>query len=257
MKVHLDDIFKTEPYMIEGPLTSLLLTDRLDRTLQLQSVEPAPVDDVERYERINYTRGEYRRYKPNSLTIKLWKVSTGKVLTYRTVGSYYIQQAKEWLEKVKELNFDLLSKKLRDHNASLPIRNYFSTIENSRCFVSSKSMILPGADVQTTLKDVVVKKIFHESEHVGFRIYLTHKRPFTVIHVVTAPEGSAVVRELPDARDRSPNEPLYLMSGTKSESLMSRYSMVDVVDTAMKLGWKEVQQHGKQLLFIADVNLNN
>lgn len=257
MKVHLDDIFKTEPYMIEGPLTSLLFADRLDRTLQLQSVEPAPVDDVERYERINYTRGEYRRYKPNSLTIKLWKVSTGKVLTYRTVGSYYIQQAKEWLEKVKELNFDLLSKKLRDHNASLPIRNYFSTIENSRCFVSSKSMILPGADVQTTLKDVVVKKIFHESEHVGFRIYLTHKRPFTVIHVVTAPEGSAVVRELPDARDRSPNEPLYLMSGTKSESLMSRYSMVDIVDTAMKLGWKEVQQHGKQLLFIADVNLNN
>lgn len=257
MKVHLDDIFKTEPYMIEGPLSSLLFADRLDRTLQLQSVESAPVDDVERYERINYTRGEYRRYKPNSLTIKLWKVSTGKVLTYRAVGSYYIKQAKEWLEKVKELNFDLLSKKLRDHNASLPIRNYFSTIENSRCFVSSKSMILPGADVQTTLKDVIVKKIFHESEHVGFRIYLTHKRPFTVIHVVTAPEGSAVVRELPDARDRSPNEPLYLMSGTKSESLMSRYSMVDVVDTAMKLGWKEVQQHGKQLLFIADVNLNN
>ncbi|ECV8633571.1 hypothetical protein AAA64_21790 [Salmonella enterica subsp. enterica serovar Dublin] len=257
MKVHLDDIFKTEPYMIEGPLSSLLFADRLDRTLQLQSVESAPVGDVERYERINYTRGEYRRYKPNSLSIKLWKVSTGKVLTYRTVGSYYIQQAKEWLEKVKELNFDLLSKKLRDHNASLPIRNYFSTIENSRCFVSSKSMILPGADVQTTLKDVVVKKIFHESEHVGFRIYLTHKRPFTVIHVVTAPEGSAVVRELPDARDRSPNEPLYLMSGTKSESLMSRYSMVDVVDTAMKLGWKEIQQHGKQLLFIADVNLNN
>lgn len=257
MKVHLDDIFKTEPYMIEGPLSSLLFADRLDRTLQLQSVESAPVDDVERYERINYTRGEYRRYKPNSLSIKLWKVSTGKVLTYRAVGSYYIRQAKEWLEKVKELNFDLLSKKLRDHNASLPIRNYFSTIENSRCFVSSKSMILPGADVQTTLKDVVVKKIFHESEHVGFRIYLTHKRPFTVIHVVTAPEGSAVVRELPDARDRSPNEPLYLMSGTKSESLMSRYSMVDVVDTAMKLGWKEVQQHGKQLLFIADVNLNN
>lgn len=256
MKVHLDDIFKTEPYMIEGPLSSLLFADRLDRTLQLQSVESAPVDDVERYERINYTRGEYRRYKPNSLSIKLWKVSTGKVLTYRAVGSYYIQQTKEWLEKVKELNFDLLSKKLRDHNASLPIRNYFSTIENSRCFVSRESAILPGTDVQTTLKDVVVKKIFHESEHVGFRIYLTHKRPFTVIHVVAAPEGSAVVRELPDARDRSPNEPLYLMSGTKSESLMSRYSMVDVVDTAMKLGWKEVQQHGKQLLFIADVKLN-
>lgn len=257
MKVHLDDLFKTKPYMIEGSLTALLLDERLDRTLQLQSVESAPVDDVECYERINYTRGEYRRYKPNSLSVKLWKVSTGKVLTYRTVGSYYIQQAKEWLEKVKELNVDLLSKKLRDHNASLPIRNYFSTVENSRCFVSSASIILPGADVQTTLKDVVVKKIFHESEHVGFRIYLTHKRPFTVIHVVTAPEGSAVVRELPDARDRSPNEPLYLMSGTKSESLMSRYSMVDVVDTAMKLGWKEVQQHGKQLLFIADVNLNN
>ncbi|EDE1670764.1 hypothetical protein BZX16_24070, partial [Salmonella enterica subsp. enterica serovar Enteritidis] len=156
MKVHLDDIFKTEPYMIEGSLSSLLFADRLDRTLQLQSVESAPINDVERYERINHTRGEYRRYKPNSLTIKLWKVSAGKVLTYRAVGSYYIQQAKEWLEKVKELNFDLLSKKLRDHNASLPIRNYFSTIENSRCFVSSKSMILPGADVQTTLKDVVV-----------------------------------------------------------------------------------------------------
>lgn len=256
MKIHLDDIFKTEPYLIEGPLTSLLFADRLDRTLQLQSIESAPVDDVERYERINYTRGEYRRYKPNSLSVKLWKVSTGKVLTYRTVGSYYIQQAKEWLEKVKELNFDLLSKKLRDHNASLPIRNYFSTIENSRCFVSRETTILPGADVQTTLKDVVVKKVFHESEHVGFRIYLTHKRPFTVIHVVTVPEGSAVSRELPDARDRSPNEPLYLMSGTKSESLMSRYSMLDVVDAAMKLGWKEVQQHGKQLLFIADVKLN-
>lgn len=256
MKVHLDDIFKTEPYMIEGPLTSLLLADRLDRTLQLQSVESAPIDDVERYERINYTRGEYRRYKPNSLTIKLWKVSAGKVLTYRTVGSYYVQQAKEWLEKVKELNFDLLSKKLRDHNASLPLRNYFSTVENSRCFVSRESMILPGIDVQTTLKDVVVKKVFHESEHVGFRIYLTHKRPFTVIHVVTVPEGSAVSRELPDARDRCPNEPLYLMSGTKSTALMSRYSMIDVVDAAMKLGWKEVQQHGKQLLFIADVKLN-
>ena len=256
MKIHLDDIFKTEPYLIEGPLTSLLFADRLDRTLQLQSIESAPVDDVERYERINYTRGEYRRYKPNSLSVKLWKVSTGKVLTYRTVGSYYIQQAKEWLEKVKELNFDLLSKKLRDHNASLPIRNYFSTIENSRCFVSRETTILPGADVQTTLKDVVVKKVFHESEHVWFRIYLTHKRPFTVIHVVTVPEGSAVSRELPDARDRSPNEPLYLMSGTKSESLMSRYSMLDVVDAAMKLGWKEVQQHGKQLLFIADVKLN-
>lgn len=256
MKIHLDDIFKTEPYMIEGPLTSLLFADRLDRTLQLQSVEAAPVDDVERYERINYTRGEYRRYKPNSLSVKLWKVSTGKVLTYRTVGSYYIQQAKEWLEEVKELNFDLLSKKLRDHNASLPIRNYFSTVENSRCFVSRESMILPGIDVQTTLKDVVVKKVFHESEHVGFRIYLTHKRPFTVIHVVTVPEGSAVSRELPDARDRCPNEPLYLMSGTKSTALMSRYSMIDVVDAAMKLGWKEVQQHGKQLLFIADVKLN-
>ena len=38
MKVHLDDIFKTEPYMIEGPLSSLLFADRLDRTLQLQSV---------------------------------------------------------------------------------------------------------------------------------------------------------------------------------------------------------------------------
>ncbi|MCU6405736.1 hypothetical protein KW817_22440, partial [Enterobacter quasiroggenkampii] len=86
---------------------------------------------------------------------------------------------------------------------------------------------------------------------------LTHKRPFTVIHVVTAPEGSAVVRELPDARDRSPNEPLYLMSGTKSESLMYRYSMIDVVTAAMKFGWKEVQQYGKQLLFIADENLNN
>ncbi|MLM10809.1 hypothetical protein DPP04_08710 [Salmonella enterica subsp. enterica] len=256
MKIHLDDIFKTEPYLIEGPLTSLLFADRLDRTLQLQSIESAPVDDVERYERINYTRGEYRRYKPNSLSVKLWKVSTGKVLTYRTVGSYYIQQAKEWLEKVKELNFDLLSKKLRDHNASLPIRNYFSTVENSRCFVSRESMILPGIDVQTTLKDVVVKKVFHESEHVGFRIYLTHKRPFTVIHVVTVPEGSAVSRELPDARDRCPNEPLYLMSGTKSTALMSRYSMIDVVDAAMKLGWKEVQQHGKQLLFIADVKLN-
>ena len=216
MKIHLDDIFKTEPYLIEGPLTSLLFADRLDRTLQLQSIESAPVDDVERYERINYTRGEYRRYKPNSLSVKLWKVSTGKVLTYRTVGSYYIQQAKEWLEKVKELNFDLLSKKLRDHNASLPIRNYFSMVENSRCFVSRESTILPGIDVQTTLKDVVVKKVFHESEHVGFRIYLTHKRPFTVIHVVTVPEGSAVSRELPDARDRCPNEPLYLMSGTKS-----------------------------------------
>lgn len=256
MKIHLDDIFKTEPYLIEGSLTSLLFADRLDRTLQLQSIESAPVDDVERYERINYTRGEYRRYKPNSVSVKLWKVSTGKVLTYRTVGSYYIQQAKEWLEKVKELNFDLLSKKLRDHNASLPIRNYFSTIENSRCFVLRETTILPGADVQTTLKDVVVKKVFHESEHVGFRIYLTHKRPFTVIHVVTVPEGSAVSRELPDARDRSPNEPLYLMSGTKSESLMSRYSMLDVVVAAMKLGWKEVQQHGKQLLFIADVKLN-
>ena len=256
MKIHLDDIFKTEPYLIEGPLTSLLFADRLDRTLQLQSIESAPVDDVERYERINYTRGEYRRYKPNSLSVKLWKVSTGKVLTYRTVGSYYIQQAKEWLEKVKELNFDLLSKKLRDHNASLPIRNYFSTIENSRCFVSRESTILPGIDVQTTLKDVVVKKVFHESEHVGFRIYLTHKRPFTVIHVVTVPEGSAVSRELPDARDRCPNEPLYLMSGTKSTALMTRYSMLDVVDAAMKLGWKEVQQHGKQLLFIADVKLN-
>nr|DAG31032.1 MAG TPA: hypothetical protein [Caudoviricetes sp.] len=256
MKIHLDDIFKTEPYLIEGPLTSLLFADRLDRTLQLQSIESAPVDDVERYERINYTRGEYRRYKPNSLSVKLWKVSTGKVLTYRTVGSYYIQQAKEWLEKVKELNFDLLSKKLHDHNASLPIRNYFSTVENSRCFVSRESMILPGIDVQTTLKDVVVKKVFHESEHVGFRIYLTHKRPFTVIHVVTVPEGSAVSRELPDARDRCPNEPLYLMSGTKSTALMSRYSMIDVVDAAMKLGWKEVQQHGKQLLFIADVKLN-
>lgn len=256
MKVHLDDIFKTEPYMIEGPLSSLLFADRLDRTLQLQSVESAPVDDVERYERINHTQGEYRRYKPNSLSIKLWKVSTGKVLTYRAVGSYYVQQAKEWLEKVKELNFDLLSKKLRDHNASLPIRNYFSTIENSRCFVSRESTILAGVDVQTTLKDVVVKKVFHESEHVGFRIYLTHKRPFTVIHVVTVPEGSAVSRELPDARDRCPNEPLYLMSGTKSTALMSRYSMLDVVDAAMKLGWKEVQQHGKQLLFIADVKLN-
>ncbi|EFY2245179.1 hypothetical protein DQB62_00660 [Shigella flexneri] len=256
MKIHLDDIFKTEPYLIEGPLTSLLFADRLDRTLQLQSIESAPVDDVERYERINYTRGEYRRYKPNSLSVKLWKVSTGKVLTYRTVGSYYIQQAKEWLEKVKELNFDLLSKKLRDHNASLPIRNYFSMVENSRCFVSRESTILPGIDVQTTLKDVVVKKVFHESEHVGFRIYLTHKRPFTVIHVVTVPEGSAVSRELPDARDRCPNEPLYLMSGTKSTALMSRYSMIDVVDAAMKLGWKEVQQHGKQLLFIADVKLN-
>ena len=256
MKIHLDDIFKTEPYLIEGPLTSLLFADRLDRTLQLQSIESAPVDDVERYERINYTRGEYRRYKPNSLSVKLWKVSTGKVLTYRTVGSYYIQQAKEWLEKVKELNFDLLSKKLRDHNASLPIRNYFSMVENSRCFVSRESTILPGIDVQTTLKDVVVKKVFHESEHVGSRIYLTHKRPFTVIHVVTVPEGSAVSRELPDARDRCPNEPLYLMSGTKSTALMSRYSMIDVVDAAMKLGWKEVQQHGKQLLFIADVKLN-
>lgn len=256
MKIHLDDIFKTEPYLIEGPLTSLLFADRLDRTLQLQSIESAPVDDVERYERINYTRGEYRRYKPNSLSVKLWKVSTGKVLTYRTVGSYYIQQAKEWLEKVKELNFDLLSKKLRDHNASLPIRNYFSMVENSRCFVSRESTILPGIDVQTTLKDAVVKKVFHESEHVGFRIYLTHKRPFTVIHVVTVPEGSAVSRELPDARDRCPNEPLYLMSGTKSTALMSRYSMIDVVDAAMKLGWKEVQQHGKQLLFIADVKLN-
>ncbi len=257
MKVQLDDIFKTEPYMVNGSLASLLLDDKFHRTLQLQSVEPAPTEDVGLYQRITYTRGEYRRYKPNTLTVKLWQVTTGKVLIYRAVGLYYVERAKAWLEEVKEMDYDHLSKKLRDNNASLPLRNYFSTIENSRCFVSRESTILPGANVQTTLKDVVVKKIFHESEHVGFRIYLTHKRPFTVIHLVTVPEGSAVIRELPDARDRSPNEPLYLLSGTKSESLMSRYSMIDVVDAAIKLGWKEVQQHGKQLLFIADVNLNN
>lgn len=257
MKIHLDDLFKSEPYMVKGSLASLLLDDRFHRTLQLQSVESAPTEDVGLYQRITYTRGEYRRYKPDTLTVKLWQVTTGKVLTYHAVGLYYVERAYAWLEEVKEMDYDRLSKRLRDNNASLPLRNYFSTIENSRCFVSRESMILPGANVQTTLKDVVVRKIFHESEHVGFRIYLTNKRPFTVIHLVTVPEGSAVVRELPDARDRSPNEPLYLMSGTKSESLMSRYSMVDVVDTAMKLGWKEVQQHGKQLLFIADVNLNN
>lgn len=258
MKIHLDDLFKSEPYMVKGSLASLLLDDRFHRTLQLQSVETAPtgIEDVGLYQRITHTRGEYRRYKPDTLTVKLWQVGTGKVLSYRAVGLYHVERAYTWLEEVKEMDYDQLSKRLRDHNASLPLRNYFSTVENSRCFVSRESMILPGIDVQTTLKDVVVKKVFHESEHVGFRIYLTHKRPFTVIHVVTVPEGSAVSRELPDARDRCPNEPLYLMSGTKSTALMSRYSMIDVVDAAMKLGWKEVQQHGKQLLFIADVKLN-
>lgn len=256
MKIHLDALFESEHYVINGSLASLLLDDKYNRTLQLQSVESAPTEDVGLYQRVNYTRGEYRRYKPDSLSVKLWQVSTGKVLSYHTVGLYYVERAHAWLEEVKGMDYDLLSKKLRDNNYSSPIRNYFSTVENSRCFVSRESMILPGADVQTTLKDVVVKKIFHESEHVGFRIYLTHKRPFIVISVVNVPEGSSIVQELPDARDRCPNEPLYLMSGTKSTSLMSRYSMLDVVDTAMKLGWKEVQQHGKQLLFIADVKLN-
>lgn len=256
MKIHLDALFESEHYVINGSLASLLLDDKYNRTLQLQSVESAPTEDVGLYQRVNYTRGEYRRYKPDSLSVKLWQVSTGKVLSYHTVGLYYVERAHAWLEEVKGMDYDLLSKRLRDNNNSLPIRNYFSTIENSRCFVSRESMILPGVDVQTTLKDVVVKKIFHESEHVGFRIYLTHKRPFIVISVVNVPEGSSIIQELPDARDRCPNEPLYLMSGTKSASLMSRYSMIDVVDAAMKLGWKEIQQHGKQLLFIADVKLN-
>ncbi|MHC1821821.1 hypothetical protein, partial [Escherichia coli] len=158
MKVHLDDLFKSEPYMVKGSLASLLLDDRFHRTLQLQSVESAPTEDVGLYQRITYTRGEYRRYKPDTLTVKLWQVATGKVLTYRTVGLYYVERAYAWLEEVKEMDYDRLSKRLRDNNASLPLRNYFSTIENSRCFVSRESMILPGADVQTTLKDVVVKK---------------------------------------------------------------------------------------------------
>ncbi|EDC4983460.1 hypothetical protein GAP86_18775 [Salmonella enterica] len=259
MKIHLDALFESEHYMINGSLASLLLDDKYNRTFQLQSVETEPtgIVDVGLYEWVKHTHGEYRRYKPGSLSVKLWQLSTGKVLSYHTVDLYCVERAHAWLEEVKGMDYDLLSKRLRDNNNSLPIRNYFSTIENSRCFVSRESMILPGVDVQTTLKDAVVKKIFHESEHVGFRIYLTHKRPFIVISVVNVPEGSSIIQELPDARDRSPNEPLYLMSGTKSTSLMSRYSMIDVVDTAMKLGWKEVQQHGKQLLFIADVNLNN
>lgn len=257
MKAQLDDLFKTKPYMIEGSLTSLLMDDKLERVLQLHSVESSPGEDVERFDRIENAEAEYKRYKPTPTSVKLWQVDTGKVLTYRTVGKYHIQQVINWLEDIKKLGYNELCKKLRDRNASLPIRNYFSTIKNSYCFVSQKSGILPGIDVETTLKDVVVKKILQKSKHVGFRIYLTHKRPFTVIDIVNLPEGSEVIQELPDARDRSPNEPLYLLSGTKSESLMSRYSMIDVVDAAIKLGWKEVQQHGKQLLFIADVNLNN
>lgn len=63
------------------------------------------------------------------------------------------------------------------------------------------------------------------------------------------------VRDLPDVKSRSINEPLYVMSSKAVRELfpdgMSEREYFTLRGIALEAGWSDVQNHGQQILFIA------
>lgn len=71
----------------------------------------------------------------------------------------------------------------------------------------------------------------------------------------TSTAREVTVRDLPDVKSRSINEPLYIMSAKAVRELfpdgMSEREYFTLRRIALDAGWSDVQNHGQQILFIA------
>ena len=78
---------------------------------------------------------------------------------------------------------------------------------------------------------------------------------FDEIPETLAPSMMHILEIIPDAGDRSRNEPVYLMSAKATRSLLDGHdlghSLDDIRHVAKQQGWSDVQAFGQQLLFIS------